>query len=108
MAFAALAAGVSGLQAFSEGVGVIADNITNVNTIGYKESRMRFSTLVTETSRTTAYEGIEQGEHYNLADDPGECENRWDDQAARSAAIEQLIQEMLRVGNHTPRPKYSA
>lgn len=55
MAFAALAAGVSGLQAFSEGVGVIADNITNVNTIGYKESRMRFSTLVTETSAASTY-----------------------------------------------------
>ena len=55
MAFAALAAGVSGLQAFSEGVGVIADNITNVNTIGYKESRMRFSTLVTETSSSSSY-----------------------------------------------------
>ena len=55
MAFAALAAGVSGLQAFSEGVGVIADNITNVNTIGYKESRMRFSTLVTETSTSSTY-----------------------------------------------------
>ncbi|MBV1901352.1 MAG: flagellar basal body protein, partial [Kordiimonadaceae bacterium] len=33
MAFTALSAGVSGLQAFTEGVGVIADNITNVNTI---------------------------------------------------------------------------
>ncbi len=55
MAFTALAAGVSGLQAFTEGVGVIADNITNVNTIGYKESRSRFSTLVTETSAISSY-----------------------------------------------------
>ncbi|PCI61751.1 MAG: flagellar biosynthesis protein FlgE [Kordiimonadales bacterium] len=55
MAFAALAAGVSGLQAFSEGVGVIADNITNVNTVGYKEARSRFSTLVTETSGNGGY-----------------------------------------------------
>ncbi len=55
MAFTSLAAGVSGLQAFSEGVGVIADNITNVNTTGYKESRSTFSTLVTETSSTTSY-----------------------------------------------------
>lgn len=55
MAFTALAAGVSGLQAFTEGVGVIADNITNVNTIGYKETRSRFSTLVTETSSTSSY-----------------------------------------------------
>lgn len=55
MAFTALAAGVSGLQAFTEGVGVIADNITNVNTIGYKETRSRFSTLVTETSSRSSY-----------------------------------------------------
>jgi len=55
MAFSALAAGVSGLQAFTEGVGVIADNITNVNTIGYKETRSRFSTLVTETSSRSSY-----------------------------------------------------
>jgi len=55
MAFTALAAGVSGLQAFSEGVGVIADNITNVNTVGYKETRARFSTLVTETSSISSY-----------------------------------------------------
>jgi len=55
MAFTALAAGVSGLQAFTEAVGVIADNITNVNTIGYKETRSRFSTLVTETSARASY-----------------------------------------------------
>ncbi len=55
MAFTALAAGVSGLQAFTEGVGVIADNITNVNTIGYKETRSRFSTLVTENSSLSTY-----------------------------------------------------
>ncbi|MFC3052982.1 flagellar hook protein FlgE [Kordiimonas pumila] len=55
MAFTALAAGVSGLQAFSEGVAVIADNITNVNTIGYKETRSRFSTLVTETASLSSY-----------------------------------------------------
>jgi len=55
MAFTALAAGVSGMQAFTEAVGVIADNITNVNTIGYKETRSRFSTLVTETSARASY-----------------------------------------------------
>jgi len=55
MAFTALAAGVSGLQAFTESVGVIADNITNVNTVGYKETRSRFSTLVTETGNSSSY-----------------------------------------------------
>jgi len=55
MAFSALSAGVSGLQAFSDGVGVIADNITNVNTVGYKETRSRFVTLVTETNTLTSF-----------------------------------------------------
>lgn len=55
MAFAALSAGVSGLQAFTEGIGTVADNITNVNTIGYKESRTQFTTLVTETQAVTSY-----------------------------------------------------
>ncbi len=55
MAFAALSAGVSGLQAFTEGVGVIADNITNVNTVGFKESRSNFSTLVTETAAISSF-----------------------------------------------------
>lgn len=55
MAFTSLAAGVSGLQSFSEAVGVISDNITNVNTVGYKESRSRFSTLVTETAAISSY-----------------------------------------------------
>ncbi len=49
MAFAALASGVSGLRAFSEAIGAISDNIVNLNTVGYKETRNRFTTLVTET-----------------------------------------------------------
>jgi len=55
MAFAALSSGVSGLLAFTEGIGVISDNITNVNTIGFKETRNRFSTLVTETESVSRF-----------------------------------------------------
>lgn len=55
MAFAALASGVSGLQAFTEGIGVISDNIVNVNTVGFKETRNRFTTLVTETQSTARF-----------------------------------------------------
>jgi len=55
MAFAALSAGVSGLTTFTEGIGVISDNITNVNTVGFKESRNRFSTLVTETESISRF-----------------------------------------------------
>ncbi len=53
--FAALFSGVSGLQTFGSALGVIADNITNVNTVGYKESRANFTTLVTESNSTTGF-----------------------------------------------------
>jgi flagellar hook protein FlgE len=55
MAFAALSSGVSGLTAFTEGIGIISDNIVNVNTVGYKETRSRFSTLVTETQSVSRF-----------------------------------------------------
>jgi len=53
--FASLASGVSGLGAFSSALGMISDNIANLNTIGYKETRAKFSTLVTESSSTSSY-----------------------------------------------------
>ncbi len=53
--FASLASGVSGLGAFSSALGMISDNIANLNTIGYKETRAKFSTLVTETSSSSAF-----------------------------------------------------
>jgi flagellar hook protein FlgE len=53
--FGALFSGVSGLGANSNALGMIADNITNVNTVGYKNTVARFSTLVTEASSTTIY-----------------------------------------------------
>lgn len=50
--YAALYSGVSGLNANSAAIGVISDNIVNVNTIGYKDSETKFSTLVTESNST--------------------------------------------------------
>jgi len=55
MAFAALSAGVSGMTTFTEGIDVISNNITNVNTTGFKETRNRFSTLVTETESVSDF-----------------------------------------------------
>ena len=46
--YGALFAGVSGLAAQSSALGVISDNIANVNTVGYKAIESRFSTLVTQ------------------------------------------------------------
>jgi flagellar hook protein FlgE len=53
--FAALFSGVSGLQTFGSALGVSADNIVNVNTVGYKETQARFTTLVTETSSSSSF-----------------------------------------------------
>ncbi len=48
--YGALFSGVSGLNAQSQALGVISDNISNVNTTGYKTARSSFSTLVTQQS----------------------------------------------------------
>ncbi|MAU40191.1 MAG: flagellar biosynthesis protein FlgE [Kordiimonas sp.] len=53
--YASLYSGVSGLTAYSSSLGTISDNIANVNTVGYKETRSQFSTLVTESKSTTSY-----------------------------------------------------
>jgi len=47
--------GVSALAAQSQAFGIISDNIANVNTIGYKDSKARFQTLVTESVTGTRY-----------------------------------------------------
>ncbi|MBF0327094.1 MAG: flagellar hook-basal body complex protein [Alphaproteobacteria bacterium] len=53
--YGALFAGVSGLAAQSSAMGAISDNITNVNTIGYKGTKVNFQTLVTKQTSLTAY-----------------------------------------------------
>ncbi|AET69679.1 flagellar hook-basal body proteins [Desulfosporosinus orientis DSM 765] len=51
----ALYAGVSGLQAHEKKMDVIGNNIANVNTVGYKASRVTFSDLLSQTlSKATA------------------------------------------------------
>ncbi|WP_339860560.1 flagellar hook protein FlgE [Paremcibacter congregatus] len=53
--YASLFSGVSGLGAYSSALGMISDNIANLNTVGYKETRASFSTLVTESRSSTSY-----------------------------------------------------
>ena len=53
--FGALTSGVSGLTAQSSAMGAISDNITNVNTIGYKGTDVNFDTLVTVQTSSTFY-----------------------------------------------------
>ncbi len=53
--YGALFSGVSGLSAQAQAMGMLSDNITNVNTVGYKETTARFSTLVTSSATSAAY-----------------------------------------------------
>lgn len=53
--YSALYAGVSGLSAQSSAMAGVADNITNINTVGYKGVKTEFRTLVTDGRSRTSY-----------------------------------------------------
>ncbi len=53
--YGALYASVAGLSAQSNKLGVISDNIANVNTVGYKAASSTFAALVTGSGNVSAY-----------------------------------------------------
>ena len=53
--FGALFTGVSGLGAQSQSTAMVANNIANVNTVGFKRSEAAFFSLVTTQSRSSLY-----------------------------------------------------
>lgn len=53
--YGAMFSGISGLAAQSQALGMISDNISNVNTVGYKHTTATFHTLVTDAASTTHY-----------------------------------------------------
>jgi flagellar hook protein FlgE len=53
--YGAMFSGVSGMNANSQALGMISDNISNLNTIGYKVTDPRFSTLVTNAGLVSKY-----------------------------------------------------
>lgn len=53
--FGAMFSGVSGLDAYGQSMATISDNISNMNTIGYKRTETNFSTLVTTSATATSY-----------------------------------------------------
>lgn len=67
--YGALYAAVSGLNANSNAVGIISDNIANANTVGYKETSTNFATLVTQSGSSDLYSpgGVQSAPFYNIA-----------------------------------------
>lgn len=53
--YGALYASVAGLRSQSTKIGILSDNISNVNTVGYKQSLGGFETLVTSSGLPSAY-----------------------------------------------------
>ena len=53
--FGAMFSGVTGLRAQSQSLSIISDNISNLNTTGYKATVNQFSTLVTNQVSSTTY-----------------------------------------------------
>jgi len=65
--YGAMFSGVSGLNAQSQSLGMISDNISNVNTVGYKTAHASFSTLVTrQTGNTYAPGGVRSAPVYDI------------------------------------------
>lgn len=66
--FGSLFAGVSGLSAQSRAMGMISDNIANVNTTAYKGASAQFSNLVTRQLSTATYSagGVRAQTLYNI------------------------------------------
>jgi flagellar hook protein FlgE len=65
----AMYAAVSGLNANSNALGIISDNIANSNTVGYKDTTADFSTLVTQSGLSGDYSpgGVATSALYNIA-----------------------------------------
>ena len=61
--FGAMQSGISALASQSSSMGAISDNIANVNTIGYKNNSVAFSTLVTKQTSSSLYSpgGVQSG-----------------------------------------------
>lgn len=69
----------------------------------------RARTAVTKTARITLYERAGTGELYDLAADPHEMQNLWDDSLhskLKSAMLETLAREMTRYSDRTPLPTH--
>jgi flagellar hook protein FlgE len=69
--FGALFAGVSGLDSQSNKIGVISNNIANVNTVGFKQGQADFDTLVVPSGTTTFSPGGVIGGNEQLVNEQG-------------------------------------
>lgn len=73
--------------------------------------RGRARTLLQDEWRMTIFDGLEEGELYNLQDDPMELNNCWNDvkhAETRARLTERLLREMLSHTETSPLPEFAA
>ena len=71
----------------------------------------RMRTVLTKDARLTRYQNLESHDLYDLANDPDELENRWDDPSSKDLRLqlgEQLTELMTAAANPSYRPHYIA
>jgi hypothetical protein len=69
------------------------------------KNNFRARTLITDDSRLTLYEGVDWGELYDLASDPYELSNLWDDRSSRERRhelTEKLARRMMELADSSP------
>lgn len=74
-------------------------------------AHLRMRTLITEDARLTFYQGSEQGELFDLANDPAELDNRFaepDARNRRAELAERLARRMMEYADVAPKPTHFA
>ncbi len=75
------------------------------------DGQVRLRTLLHDRWRLTVYHDVAWGELYDLADDPLECRNLWDDPAyttVRTELVWRLMQSQIGYASQSPWPKREA
>ena len=89
---------------------LVVEHQDNMTRMGFSEPCMA-RTLLTDGYRLTIYKGEAWGELYDLAKDPDETHNLWDDAAyagQRARLVESLTQELLENVDQSPRARRRA
>src|SRR3972149_4944087 len=60
MAITALHSAASGMRALDEKLNVVANNLANINTVGFKRSRVNFEDLIYQIRREPGVQGIDE------------------------------------------------
>ena len=74
-------------------------------------TRGRARTLLAEGWRLSIYDDVEQGELYNLEEDPDEVDNRWSALSSgrmKNDMMERMVREMIAHSETSPLPEYAA